>query len=323
MPFNQAAMRGVIAAVLPLALPACTSTDAPPAMTADQRAAIAGDPAFRAAKLTLADIPAPAGAAINLFNGRDLSGWSPWLGYPDPSVTYNPGAQDRPIGAPQNAGQHFGVRMVDGAPAIWIKGETWGSLLHSADFADYHLRMEFKWGDKTYAPRLTEPQNNGLLYHSYGPQGAVWGTWARSAEFEIMKGSTGMIVPVGAGVKARTTVGYDPSILYPHRRFMPGGRDIDVIGNTAAWNVEGHSDRERPVGQWNVLDLYVLGDRAVHVVNGVPVMAVRDLATVDADGNRRPLNRGRIQFQSEGAETYLRNITVTPIRSLPRIVSAP
>jgi hypothetical protein len=45
------------------------------------------------------------------------------------------------------------------------------------------------------------------------------------------------------------------------------------------------------------------------------------MATIAADGSRQPLTHGRIQLQSEGAETWFRNITVEPIASIPRIVA--
>ena len=57
----------------------------------------------------------------------------------------------------------------------------------------------------------------------------------------------------------------------------------------------------------------------MHVVNGVPVGEVHDLATIGPDG-RQPLTHGRIQLQSEGAETWVRAITVEPITTLPKIV---
>ena len=95
-----------------------------------------------------------------------------------------------------------------------------------------------------------------------------------------------------------------------------------MINRTPTWNVEGASDAERPAGEWNTLDLYVLGDRAIHLVNGVPVAELSGLATIAPDGSRQPLTHGHIQFQSEGAETWFRDITVEPIRALPRIVVA-
>ncbi|MDT8758462.1 DUF1080 domain-containing protein [Sphingomonas psychrotolerans] len=282
---------------------------------------IAGEAPATPQRLTLVDVPRPAGKPTSLFNGRTLEGWQPWLGYADPAITYksNPGAV--PIGVSRDTKGDFAVRQVDGAPAIWVKGETWGSLVHRADLRDYHLRLEYKWGAGTWAPRETAPRNNGLLYHTHGAPGEVFGTWRPSAEFEIMKGSTGMIVMVGTKMRGLTNVALDPRLIAPHLRFRVGGREVDMINGTPTWNVEAARDAERPVGEWNILDLYVLGDRAIHVVNGVPVAEVRSLATIGPDGRRVPLTHGQIQLQSEGAETWFRAIRVEPIRSLPRIVA--
>ena len=287
---------------------------------AEQARAVAGNTVAKPQWLRLKNVPAAAGPERSLFNGRDLNDWQGWLGYADPAVTYRDTPGAAPIGTGRDMSSDFAVRSVDGAPAIWIKGQTWGSLVHKSDLRNYHLRLEFKWGTTTYAPRLTEPQNNGLLYHTHGQPGAVFGTWSPSVEFEIMRGSTGMLVTVGKDVRGRTTVGYDPKLIAPHLRFRLGGREVDMINRTPTWNVEAATDAERPVGQWNTLDLYVFGDHAVHVVNGVPVAQIRNLATVDAEGTRQPLTHGRIQLQSEGAETWFRNITVEPIKSLPKIV---
>lgn len=283
--------------------------------------AAAGDvPAFKPQKLTLSDLPKPAGDSISLFNGKDLNDWDAWLGYADPAKTYNPGdAQSIGVGG---KGDIFDVREVDGKPALFVSGKTWGSLVHKGDYGNYHLRLQYKWSGKRHAPRLNEPENNGLLYHSHGKPGAVWGTWSRSVEFEIMTGSTGMAVPVGNGVIVRTSVAKDETIIDPKLRFMVGGAEGAAIGNTATWNVENNFNADTPVGEWNTLDLYVVGDRAIHVVNGVPVMEVWGLCDPEPTGTCAPLTHGSIQLQSEGAETYFRDITLTPITHLPKIVVA-
>ena len=42
------------------------------------------------------------------------------------------------------------------------------------------------------------------------------------------------------------------------------------------------------------------------------------------DGREVPLTKGRIQFQSEGAEVFYRSIAIRPIREIPRVdVSRP
>jgi hypothetical protein len=303
-------------ALIGLALAAaCAGTATAQTPTPAQTAAVAGDPAFTPQDLVLGALPRAVGPQVALFNGRDLADWEGWLGYADPAMTYR-----RPPEAPlghAGADQMFKVVNEDGQPALHVSGKTWGALVHKGDYANYHLRLEFKWGPGRWPPRANLPPNNGLLYHSHGPQGAVFGTWMKSAEFEIMQGSTGMLVRVGEDVRPSTFAGRDPSIIYPHRRFMIGGREVEVV--TPAWNVENARDAERPAGQWNTLDLYVLGDKAVHVVNGVPVLVAHGMKTVDEAGKATPLTHGRIQLQSEGAETFFRNIVLTPIDALPTV----
>lgn len=288
------------------------------AMSDAQKAAIAGDPPFAQQELRMVDLPKAMGPARALFNGKDLDDWDAWLGYADPALTYQK-PPVKPLGV-GGKGTMFKVVEADGQPAIFVDGTTWGSIVHKDDIGNYHLSLEYKWTGKRHAPRLDQPENNGLLYHSSGPPGVVWGTWMRAVEFEIMKGSTGMVVPVGDDVRVTTEVGYDPNIIYPKRRYMIGGRSIEV--QQPAWNVENARDVEKPVGEWNRVDLYVVGDKAVHILNGQPVMVLSGLSTIDRDGKKVPLTKGRIQFQSEGAETLFRNIMVEPIDTLPRVVAA-
>jgi hypothetical protein len=292
-------------------------------MSSEQAKAIAGDPVAKPEKLKLEDVPAASGPAQALFNGRDLSEWEAWLGYADPGLTYT-GPAVKPLGHDPQGAQMFSVVTEDGAPALRVDGRIWGSLVHKADLANYHLSLEFKWGDQVWAPRLTAPQNNGLLFHSGGRHGAVFGTWMRAMEFEIMRGSTGMVVPVGPDMRVRTRVAQDMKIIYPHRRFRLDGKPHDLKNDrNPDWNVEAAVDAEKPVGQWNKLDLYVLEDDAVFVVNGVPVMVLTDIALLDREDRWAPMRHGRIQLQSEGAETFFRNIVVEPIKSLPRVVAVP
>ncbi len=285
----------------------------------DQARAIVGDAPATAQTLLLTDVPPPTGPMRELFNRRDLTGWETWLGYPDPAVTYRDQPSATPIGRTRATIGDVAVKMIEGAPALWVKGQTWGAIVHDADLRDYHLRLEYRWGDKRWAPRVDKAPNNGLLYHTHGAPGAVFGTWQPSVEFEIMTGSTGMAVAVGRDVRIRTTAALDPALVSPPVRYRMGGTPVEIVNGTLIWNVENARDAERPAGQWNTLDLYVLGDRAVHVVNGVPVMVVEGLATVASDGTRTPLTHGRIQLQSEGAETWFRRVAVQPIDRLPQV----
>jgi hypothetical protein len=65
---------------------------------------------------------------------------------------------------------------------------------------------------------------------------------------------------------------------------------------------------------WNTLEIIVQGDRAAHIVNGVPNMRVSDMKSWDAGSNSWvKLDHGRIALQAEAAEIYYRNIRIRPL----------
>lgn len=317
----------LIALALLTAAAPLSAQDGPPLGTSPaERAVIANDPPFVATPLTLAALPKGKAAPVRLFNGKNLQGWDSWLGYADPRDTYGKPTVG-PIGLNRNTDAVFRVVSVDGRPAIYSSGKIWGGLITKKSYSNYHLRLQFKWGEHAWMPI---PRNNGVLYHSHGAYGAFFGTWMSAVEFEIVPKSVGMLLGVGDSkgthsfmtvdwrVGANVEVGRDNSIPYPFRRYMHGGRLSPV--QVPAFNVDAGVDAEKPMGEWNTLDIYAVGDKSIHVVNGVPVMAASGFTTTDAKGAKIPLTGGRIQLQSEGAETYFRDITIQPITRLPKIV---
>ena len=64
---------------------------------------------------------------------------------------------------------------MDGKPAIRISGEIFGALTSKDEFENYHLKLEFKWGEKKWPPREKAVRDSGLLYHCVGPQGGQSG----------------------------------------------------------------------------------------------------------------------------------------------------
>lgn len=310
-----------------LAGPVSAAEGPPDGSKPEEKAAIANDPAFVSRTLILTRQPKGSGKTIALFDGKTLAGWDSWLGYSEPLSTYgNPAGQ--PIGLNNDKTGVFKVVTEDGRPAIYASGKLFGGLITQKSYRNYHLRLQYKWGPNNWMPM---PRNNGLLYHSHGRYGAFFGTWMTALEFEIVPKSVGMLLTVGDSggthsfatvdwkVGADVEIGRDPATLYPHRRYMPGGKRVPI--RFPAFNVLGATDAERPAGEWNTLDLYVFGDRSLHLVNGVPVLAASHLTTRDDKGRTVPLTAGRIQLQSEGTETFFRDITLTPITAIPRIVA--
>ena len=64
------------------------------------------------------------------------------------------------------------------------------------------------------------------------------------------------------------------------------------------------------------MELFCLGQQSVHVVNGRVNMRLSGIRQ-RVDGREVPLMKGRLQFQSEAAEVFYRNIAIRRIRTLP------
>jgi hypothetical protein len=75
-------------------------------------------------------------------------------------------------------------------------------------------------------------------------------------------------------------------------------------------------DNEKPVGEWNSVELIAFGEDAIHIVNGTVVMRLHGPMRIDA-GLPAPVTAGPIILQSEGAEIFYRDIQVRSIKAIP------
>ena len=78
-------------------------------------------------------------------------------------------------------------------------GEEWGCITSEEEYADYHLVMEFMWGDETHGDRADRARDSGLLVHSTGEDGGYSGIWMHSIECQMIEGGTGDLLVVGDG----------------------------------------------------------------------------------------------------------------------------
>src|SRR5262249_12542959 len=129
-------------------------------------------------------VPTPAGAGKDdgwgaLFNGKNLDGRDTWLGRPKKGKDVS--------GLNKDPRQRYTVVEVDGKPAIRISGEVFGALTSQKEYENYHLRLEFKWGEKKWPPREKAVRDSGLLYHCVGPHGAAGSYWMQSQELQIQE----------------------------------------------------------------------------------------------------------------------------------------
>lgn len=237
-----------------------------------------------------------SGEPILKFNGKDLSGFYTYTkkhGYEDPQQVFT---------------VHDGL--------LHISGEDYGGVVTGGNFADYHLIVEFKWGQKTWGARETKSRDSGILLHCVGPDGAAGGQWMQSVECQIIEGGCGDFIMVGGkgpnsktSLTCETRVGPDKQLYY-HKggeavtrdggRFNWWGRDPewkDVLG------FRGKNDVEKPTGEWNRMEVICEGDTVTNIVNGVVVNV----------GTKSSLTSGKILVQSEGAELFVRTIEVRPL----------
>lgn len=251
----------------------------------------------------------------SLFNGNDLTGWDMYLG-PAYDTLLNNFDTLNVIGLNKDPHHVFSVVQTDGQPAIRVSGENFGGLSTTREFKNYHLTLQFKWGSQRWTPRKDKKRDSGLLYHAVGPHGADYGFWMRSQEFQIQEGDCGDYWGVAGGSfqiparKQNEEYVYDPTgqlLTFNEANKEVGRRCIKI------------PDAEKATGEWNTVEVYALGDTAVHVVNGVVNMILYHSSQLDGD-SLTPLKQGKIQLQSEGAEVFYRNILIQPIQEIPATI---
>jgi hypothetical protein len=202
-------------------------------------------------------------------------------------------------------------RIVDGQ--LRISGEDWGGITTRERFRDYHLVVEWRWGDATYEPRKNAARDSGILVHGVGPDGAAGGSWLESIEAQIIEGGTGDFILVSGlnqpALTVETRTGARNELYW-----QPGGTEVrrnqgryNWYGRDPEWKdllgFRGPRDVEKPVGEWNRSEVVCDGDRITNLVNGEVVN----------HGTESSHTAGKIQIQSEGAEILIRRIELRPV----------
>ena len=155
-----------------------------------------------------------------LFNGKDLTGWSFSLA-PDSEVA---------------ADAVFGVK--DGV--ITIAGQPFGYMITDGTYGNYKLHVEWRWVD--------EPANSGVFVLAEPGEGL----WPRCAEVNLMAGRAGDMIASGGssfeelkeGIFLRTTVesAEKPAGEWNTMEVICKGNFIQAYVNGVLMN-EAHFDR--------------------------------------------------------------------------------
>lgn len=237
----------------------------------------------------------PVTKEIKLFNGKDLTNFYTYL---------------RKYG--KNNDPEKVVTVQDGA--IRVSGKVFGCFTTEKEFDNYHLVVEYKWGDETFPPREKATMDSGVLLHCVGEDGAAGGVWMESIECQLIEGGTGDFILVkGKGPAPKLTARVEKigNQYYWNPKGEPktfqGGR-INWFGRDPQWKdvkgFRGKRDVEKPVGEWNTLECICDGGKITNILNG----------TVVNHGYDASLTKGKILFQSEGAEVFFRRIDLKPLK---------
>jgi len=276
-------------------------------------------PATRAAEPDAAVVPREV---IELFNGRDLDGWTTWL-------------VDTKRADPRGV---YSVR--DGL--LRISGDGFGYLSTDRAHRDYRLVVEVKWGTQNFRTRQGMARDSGIFLHSVGPEGnsydCGWGSRHRNTgsdvsngayraaiECQVMEGGFGDLLLIhgryadGRHVPIRATVRAVERHVdgdYAKYQFDPKADERTLTSGAVAWRAKdtawrdvpgfrGKSDVESPYGQWTRVECLCVGDRITISVNGEPVNEARDLFPA----------AGKILLQCEGSEIFFRKIELHPLET--------
>lgn len=243
---------------------------------------------------------------ISLFNGKDMSSfyiWLPKFGHEDPDRVFTV------------------VEDLDGAPAIRISGQHYGGLITREQYSDYKLVAEFRWGLQTWEPRKDRARDAGILLHCQGEDGNAnkdfTSPWLRSVEYQIIEGGTGDIILVNGydrGSEEAISPYLTVAVEKDQRVWSPDGSPSEFNKGRLDWryrdpdwkdvvDFRGEKDVEKPVGEWNTIEIICKGGDVTYFLNGVKVN----------EGKNGSFRSGKILVQSEGAELFFRRIELQPI----------
>jgi hypothetical protein len=238
------------------------------------------------------DADLDGGAWKNLFNGKDLTGWTP---------------------APGTAAALYAADMLNGEAVIHVyptqpdqSNQPQATLRTTASYGSYVFHVEYKWGTKRFGSRSQTDRDNGIMFHICNNPAQVW---PESIEFQI--GSQAWPGDWVVGnifmVTNKTRAEWPFTMMNGLEVFSENGTRKRIGApngyERALAPVQLNSNTD-----WNILELTVHGSKdAEYKANGTVVNRIFNMEC-DEGGGLKPLDHGPIALQAEFAEVYFRNI---------------
>lgn len=252
-----------------------------------------------------------------LFANQSLDGWYSWLltsGYDDKENVF---AYTRGM--------------------LRISGRQPGYLATARSYRDYQLSLEFRWGRDQIESRDGMARDAGVFVHASGPDGNsvdADGAYMAAIECQVMEAAVGDLMLIRGRdegtripLKLKACVGHandadgwpyvETALNWqrdlarqsasPVQEIKTWGR-LNRRGKRPDWKdrhgIEDSSQIEAQAGDWNHLVIRCVGDVIVVALNNHVVNAASDVEP----------SHGKILFQSEGSEIFVRNVQLDQLR---------
>ena len=151
---------------------------------------------------------------------------------------------------------------------IHITGDPFGYMRTKEKYSDYILHVEWRWPQ--------EATNSGVFVHGQEPDAI----WLKCIECQLMAGNAGDFVCMN-------------------------GADMTEHVDKSKWVVaKMQASSEKPVGEWNMMEVKCKGNTIEVTVNGV----------LQNKGTNVNVSGGSICLQSEGKDIDFRNVYLTKLK---------
>ncbi|HON92437.1 MAG TPA: DUF1080 domain-containing protein [Sedimentisphaerales bacterium] len=230
---------------------------------------------------------------ISLFNGKDLTGWTPKFAGSDLGVNY----KDT-------------FRVQDGLLTVSYENydkfnNEFGHLFYKDSFSHYRIRAEYRFiGEQVPNGPGWAFRNNGLMLHCQKPS-----TMAKNQNFPV---SIEVQLLGGSGTGQRST----GNLCTP-------GTHVVMKDKLVTQHCINSSSKTYHGDQWVTAEIEVHGNRLIrHIINGEVVMEYSEPQLDDGDpdaqkllqaGADRMLSEGYISIQAESHPTQFRKIELLPL----------
>ncbi len=170
------------------------------------------------------------------------------------------------------------------------------TLVSADDYENCVIELEYKWGERRFAPRAKMKRDAGLLFFVRKPEQV----WPPCIECQIQETDAGDIWSIYSIVSVR---------LDESKSFDPRS-EPQLVGQTKDFTGINRRDANaEELPGWNTIRVELRDGAGKYFLNGKLVNAFEKV--FEKDGS--PLKRGRIALQAEGAEVTYRNVRVTPL----------